>query len=209
MIWLVLSSVLVLVRCSGQAPELLFDRSPEQLISNKECGLNAMYLMLRMNGLSVSHEDVRCAVKVGSNGSSLAELKHGASRLGFDLGIYKCDLEQLRTFEKPIIVLIHDGGGRMVVEEREPGHYITLTKYDSVRKQIVGIDGSYGNIRKFSEFRFQKKWTGYVLKLKKTESTHLNEKVFVAVSLLFWTVAFWLAGPKTNKGAHLKRAQAG
>ena len=176
----------------------------DEMVSNKECGLHALYLMLRLRNYDISHEAFRAAVQVGENGSSLADLQRAAQKLGVETGVYHCELDELmKHCDQPVVVLIHNYGAGLIDDALarsrvEVGHYITILGRDEKTGLIVGIDGSEGRVRRFAESRFLDMWTGYVL-LPRQISWWSKWKWVIAGNLACWTALLLLLGKSMNK----------
>src|SRR4051812_43747273 len=51
----------------------------------KECGVNCLYVLMRMRGVEVSHQAVKSEVAMGERGATLAELGRVARLYGFPM----------------------------------------------------------------------------------------------------------------------------
>jgi hypothetical protein len=140
-----------------------------QVESTTRCGIHALYVLLRVLGHPVSYADVGSAVDVSERGTTLEQLRSAAISLGVDAGAYHCTLDDLREWNySGVLVLIHNLGADNVTQALsdgrvEVGHYITLVGYDSKNDRILGVDGSFATVRRFSRERFLDMWTGYAL----------------------------------------------
>lgn len=192
----------------GAAAEMPADRVLEsnaaELASYRartSCGMHCLYVMLRLGGYDISQSDIERAVPIEDRGSSLRQLQLAATNLGARTGIYRYRFEDLARvkFRGVIALLAPEAGERFpeisLAPEPITGHYITLIGYDPAAKHILGVDGSLGNVRRFSERRFREMWTGYVLVPITGEQDRTDHtRLLLALNIIAWIcLLLWCA----------------
>src|SRR5487761_1202409 len=121
------------------------------------CGVNALYVYLRLNKIDRRFADVVKATRATANGSSMLDLKDAAARLGLPSEVRQCSSSDLLSQTPPLIA-------RCSATTSSPsGHYVVITSYTTDARKLTYIDSvtSLENVRQLAVFA--KKWTGYVL----------------------------------------------
>jgi len=126
--------------------------------AQRECGLNSLYLMLRLTGHDVTFDQVREAVTVGPSGTSLLELRQAASRLGMRTAVQRCSMDELASLPKPVIAYFHSKDPE---PQGRPGHYVVVLRADAAGVEI--IDGNLAASFWYNAGHFEAEWSGHVL----------------------------------------------
>jgi hypothetical protein len=99
-----------------------------------DCGVASLAMIARSYGLDVSLEHLRAIIRVEANGTSLAELRRGAERLGLRSRAVRMDLARPGEIEVPAIVHLR------------AGHYVVL--YEARAEEVVIGDPATGIARR-------------------------------------------------------------
>jgi hypothetical protein len=128
--------------------------------AGRECGLNSLFLLLRLSGHHVTHEQVQAAVAVGPSGTSLLELQQAASRLGAKTLISRCSMAELLHRPKPVIAYFHL---KTPGTQDRTGHYVVVLGTDETGVEV--IDGTFATSFKYPASQFEAEWSGHILAL--------------------------------------------
>jgi hypothetical protein len=119
-----------------------------------KCGINVIYLLMRLNHKAVSYEGLEQGVPVSTEGTSLADMHHYTRSLGLTTRIVKTTPEKLGRYALPAIA-------HMEEELGNTGHYVIVTGLGPDGVELIDGTTAILMTRPMSEFR--KRWTGYVL----------------------------------------------
>jgi ABC-type bacteriocin/lantibiotic exporter with double-glycine peptidase domain len=76
--------------------------------SERMCGPNSLYGLLRLKGLEVSLDDVVRQASPGANGVSFAQLQHASGEFGIRCEVVRFNRNQLSSLNFPVIVHFAD-----------------------------------------------------------------------------------------------------
>jgi hypothetical protein len=124
------------------------------------CGPNALYLLLRLDGLPVTYRDVVRELGSDDKPMSIVELRDAAARLGLSTRIRHCTLEDLDRCTVPFIAHSKSDFGSVPDPDRQVGHFLVVLKVDDM---IHLIDGTTGEVREYPRRIFMNYWTGHLL----------------------------------------------
>ncbi|MCL2004611.1 MAG: cysteine peptidase family C39 domain-containing protein [Planctomycetaceae bacterium] len=155
--------------------------------------INALYLLLQINGLPCDYGKLEAELKSVSTTQSLSDIKKHARNWGLNLDVFRCATpDALERISIPF--LIHTGGGGdssdaewqgnfLLVIGRGHGHYMILNC------ATIGIS-------EISEESLRRYWSGYVLghsprtKLSFVQTpAFLSSMLGLAILLLYWSIA--------------------
>lgn len=122
-------------------------------MANK-CGINTIFLMMRLNHKAVSYEGLERGVPVSTEGTSLADMRRYMMSLGLATRIVKTTPEKLGRYALPAIAHLEEELG-------STGHYVIITGLGPDWVEL--IDGTSAFLVMQSMSKFQKRWTGYLL----------------------------------------------
>ncbi len=118
------------------------------------CGINALYMMLRLRGLNVDYRTVDSLLPVARDGTGLADLRRCSDSLGLRTVIVKATPRDLRGVLLPAIAHAEEEG-------KGTGHYVVLTAASTDGLEM--IDGTTAIVSVVPWEKFEKTWTGYLL----------------------------------------------
>lgn len=125
--------------------------------AGRECGLDSLFVLLRLSGHDVTYEQTRAAVPVGPMGSSLLELQQAASRLGAKTTLSRCSMAELMHRPKPVIAYLKQAAG----PEGGVGHFVVVVSADETGIEIA--DSAVATFLKYSPAEFEAEWSGHIL----------------------------------------------
>lgn len=132
----------------------------------KLCGPNSLYVLLRLMGRQVTHEEVLAEIPVGDNGCTLADLSQAATKFGLQHRVLQVSERDLRRLSPPF--LVHE----VVMTEGKPeeaaaGHFFVVTRFGS-DGEVYHIDATSGAYQCAFGDRFTGSFSGYVLVPERT-----------------------------------------
>ena len=114
------------------------------------CGPNCLYMLLSLQGKSVTYREVRDAVPVGPHGSTFEDLKRAADRFGLDGAVVRCGLDEVKPFLPAIVhVDVMDGGD---------GHFVLLL--GATDTTFYTVETANAEVVPLPRGIFLKNWTG-------------------------------------------------
>lgn len=126
------------------------------------CGVNSLFVFLRLWGHPVRGADVERVTPRGPRGTSMAELQNAARELGVETSLLECNLEDLGTrCPLPAIALFRPGGQAAAAPVEYPGHYVVVLAVDE--RTVTWIDGTVGVQLRKTRADFSGRWRGFVL----------------------------------------------
>jgi hypothetical protein len=131
---------------------------PRHMRAARECGLNSLYLLLRLCGHDVTFEQTREAVPIGPSGTSLLELQQAASRLGARTTMSRCSMAELVQVPKPVIAHLHP---EMPDSQADAGHFVVVVRAD--KDGVEAIDSTFAASFHYSVAHFESVWSGHIL----------------------------------------------
>lgn len=120
------------------------------------CGLNCLYVLLRLHGRRVSYDKLKNEVRTTQRGATLLELKTAAARHGLEMSILKVSPQNMDRVRYPVIALLGDGDGPDV-----KGHFVVV--YNNTEDTVEAIDGTTGSLNHISRGVFNRAFSGYIL----------------------------------------------
>lgn len=120
------------------------------------CGVNALYVYLRLHAVATRLHSVGRVTLSSPNGSSMLDLKQASDRLGLASKVVHCSASELPSMATPFIARC------LSPTKRQTGHYVVVTGRLA--------DGSFTYIDSITGFQnvqdrdaFQATWSGYAL----------------------------------------------
>jgi ABC-type bacteriocin/lantibiotic exporter with double-glycine peptidase domain len=140
---------------------------PVEWRHTKRCGINCLYVMLRMLGTQVRYENVVAEAHITDQGTTIAELVRLAANYGTSLQPVRATKDTIRRWPLPAIVHLQN--------QDLTTHYVLLLRASETG--YVVLDCNSGELREWGPGEFLDKWTGYVL-LQSDSSGHLFSPFF-------------------------------
>ncbi len=118
------------------------------------CGPNALFFMMRLNGVPVNHAELLKHLAPPKQGSSMAELQQAARQWGLATEILQTTPSGLDRLHVPFIA-------HLSLPPNDAGHYLLVlrTNEDSLKT----IDGTKGTLLTVRRETFLRHWSGHVL----------------------------------------------
>jgi hypothetical protein len=126
--------------------------------ASRECGLNSLFVLLRLSGHDVTYDQTREVVPVGPSGTSLLELHQAASRLGVKTAVYQCSMAELVRLPKPVIAYIRPPHPNLL---DRPGHYVVVLTADE--SGVEALDSTFAASYKYPTPMWEGEWSGHIL----------------------------------------------
>ncbi len=145
-------------------------------------GINALYLLLKLNGSTVSYSELEQACRSRQSRLNLVDLRTIASRFGLKAVIRRSNPEDLARMQRPVLTLFEDSvkGGRFVL-------LVGLGK-----DGCTYIDGATVRIQKITRDDFRRYWASVVLETTEDSSQwHIALGVGIPILALYWWVRCW------------------
>lgn len=121
------------------------------------CGVNALYVLLRVKGLAPDYRALRSSLLASQTATSLGDLRRCADGYGLPCASARSTPEGLRSLPKPLIAHMEVLDGRAA----SVGHFVVVLRCTA--DEVLCMDGTTGDIQSMSWRDFQRAWTGYVL----------------------------------------------
>ncbi len=147
------------------------------------CGANSVAMMLKLNGIDVSPQQLRESIPLGPHGASLLELKKAAEASGLPVEVVKATPDELQQFPLPLIAHVGDGPDA-------PGHFVLVCRMQD--GAIRAIDGTTGKLLTVAEPLFRRAYSGFALVAPKAAARADRAKRIVQVVVVLECLA--LAG---------------
>jgi hypothetical protein len=122
--------------------------------TQNRCGVNSLYVFLRLSGQSASYDDLLRRVPVGKSGTSMADLKRLVSADDIPCSVIRTTPENLPDQRLPAIAYVWNAS-------LNNGHFVVLTH--ASQKSVRFIDGTAGNASVETMNKFAKRWDGHLL----------------------------------------------
>lgn len=119
-----------------------------------DCGANALYLLLRLNGIACDRKALHGEVPVTGKGASMTDLTLAAARFGLSTDVVRILPEDLFKCG-PSIALITNK------ESDKVGHYIVVLRRNET--SLDYIDGTTGTRNTCDLGEFERAFSGYAL----------------------------------------------
>lgn len=150
----------------------------------RQCGVNALYLLARAHGHELDYATVVSATAVGPKGSSLAELRQAAERLGLDAFVGNGSPDDLAQADLPVVAHMDQVTG----DVEGVGHYVLVTGFDAKAGSVTMFDGASALFSTIPASEFRRTWSGYVLGLEADSSRAAEVAISAASLLLGWAI---------------------
>jgi hypothetical protein len=130
--------------------------SPEATVwrTAKKCGVNSLYVLLRMNHKPARYQEVEAALPVTPEGTNIADVRRCAASFGLSTKVIKASPEALGDCPLPAI-------GHIEEERGSTGHFVVITAVGPQGVEL--IDGTTALLSDLSLSDFRKRWSGYLL----------------------------------------------
>ncbi len=125
--------------------------------TEKTCGLNCLFVMLRLGGRTLSYPELYDRVLLSDQGVALADLRDQAGFFGLACSLAKTDPAHLEFVPTPFIAhteLLSPSG-------KSAGHYVLVLNVTS--EELTFMDGTTAVISTVNKNSFVERWTGYIL----------------------------------------------
>lgn len=137
------------------------------------CGVNSMYVFLRLQGVQVSHQEMEADLPVSARGSTLRDMREVARRHGVAARVVRATPEQLWRCELPAIAHM-EKDSTAGYDNQSRGHFVVVVGAD--RRVVRYIDGSSGIIQTKPAAEFLRQWSGLLL----IRESALSRSVYLA-----------------------------
>jgi len=152
--------------------------SPEDIWQTAPyCGVNCLYVFLRLNDLKVTQAELKKEVPTTLNGASMLDLQNAARHFGLETEVVAANPGELKSLRFPMIALLGASANRQVV-----GHYVVLC--NEIAQSIAAVDGTTGNLDRISKAIFNRDFSGYVLVKKRSAIVEVGRYEPTDVALL-------------------------
>lgn len=125
--------------------------------SGKVCGVNCLYLMLRLGGVAVDYGDLLEELLPDNSETSLTSMMRSARRHGLDCAMGKTDPEGLKAVSKPVVA----HGESFERSDSDVGHFVLVLK--TTDEGVSYVDGTTALMQSRSWRDFEREWSGYIL----------------------------------------------
>jgi ABC-type bacteriocin/lantibiotic exporter with double-glycine peptidase domain len=112
--------------------------------------------------MAVQYEQVASLTHIGKNGSTLADLRLGASQLGLAAVVKKGNLQDLEASSLPVVAHLEDSSGN----PERIGHFVLVMSINRSANTLTMFDGTSGTYSEVSVPEFFRQWSGYFLSTK-------------------------------------------
>jgi hypothetical protein len=165
------------------------------------CGINSLYVFIRLLGQPVSYDEILRDVPVREFGTSMAELKSFLSARKIACAIVRCTPDNLHRQPLPAIAYISVGG-------EEQGHFVVVCAVNG--KTLRLVDGTAGAVYTEAMESFVKHWDGHLL--VPVEEPRLASLLWAAVSisgivLVAQSIVGALLARRTKRGPRITQLQ--
>jgi hypothetical protein len=166
--------------------------------STRVCGVNCLYILLRISGKDVDYSQLCDSSLTDTKYNSLAELAESAQ--GYDLRVqcYQLSPDQLRRSPMPLIAHLD----QQSVKGQTRGHFILVLATSTNR--VTYVDGTTAQIKSVDWAKFQKEWSGSALVLI-PDNPLVTCQTFVVLNSL--VLALGVVVEKKIIGPMVKRAR--
>lgn len=151
-----------------------FAVSREPWQEGNACGANCLFVLLRLYGCAVTHEEVVSGLPRESRGSHLGALQDYAVSRGVRAEVCRATPAVLDRLPLPAIAHLGEGAN---------DHFVVLCAV--TERQVQVLDGTRGQLQWLDKGAFEHQWSGYMLLAQEpplVELWHLG----------IWALAGWL-----------------
>jgi TRAP-type C4-dicarboxylate transport system permease small subunit len=139
-----------------------------------KCPVNSLYIILRLYNRAVTYRDVEERLPVGSQGSSLVQLRDCAASFGLYARVVKGSPDSLNRCRLP--ALAHCD------EEKETGHYVVILSVGNDEVEL--IDGTTAMVQTLTASEFRKRWSGHLILFEQRQAWWSYLSIPVGLALL-------------------------
>jgi len=143
------------------------------------CGVNSVYVYLRLHSANISFAAVAQKTPVGPKGTSLHDASRVVNELGIPSAVYKVNDSQFTSLAPPFIA--HFGGSGKY------GHLVVVNRIDADVVHL--IDGTTGAPEQMTTAQFLHLWTGYIVARTPERQLLAYVAAFQSVILLLFLLA--------------------
>jgi len=167
----------------GSSSILASDESVE--MRRYRCGYNAVYILLRISGISCDYDDLKIDRNSGKEGNSVKELVDELTRCGLPSRALQCEHPtEIRMLSAPFIIYTNpDRSGKTI------GHFLVVTRVDT--ETINLIDGTTGEHKQYAIDRLGNIWDGWAI----TPATNQTKLRWIIGAVLATLGLITVAGP--------------
>jgi ABC-type bacteriocin/lantibiotic exporter with double-glycine peptidase domain len=132
---------------------------------SEKCGINSLYLMLRLRGQDVQYRDVENSLGWNPQGHSLSELQNTAANLAgqLELETVKGNYDFLQTVDLPVIAHFEEA-------LQAVGHFVVI--YAVNDRVVEYVDGTTAAPTKLERELFNDIWSGYLIVAKPSRQNY-------------------------------------
>lgn len=184
----VLSFVLGAASAPAAAP---IEGDPAKLIwrSERVCGVNCAYLLLKHNGVKADYRALEDEL-IHEDLTSLAEIKRTVRQHGLSAIIARTDRRGLAEVPKPLIAHLESVSGRGATN----GHFVLVTSTDD--QGVHCVDGTTAIPRDIPWPEFETDWSGHIVFIERGRTLQISMiAVFVALGLTLGALIRALVAP--------------
>jgi hypothetical protein len=146
------------------------------------CGVNSMYLALKLLHRQVSYDAIEERMPIKENGTRLTDMRNCAESFGIDAQIVHATPATLQKCWLPAVAHCEE-------EQHITGHYVVVVR--AAPDEVDIIDGTTGILHTVSMVEFGKEWSGYLLLLSPRPMT---QWLFQAAAACGGLIAFLVLG---------------
>jgi hypothetical protein len=161
--------------------------------SNRACGANCLYLVLRSKGVDADYSDVQHRL-VKKELSSLHDLREVARQYGVELVLCKLTPNGLRATPFPVILHLES----ILPTGVSRNHFIAVLGLEGKEgsENVAYMDGTTGEIVKKSKEKLLKDWTGFAAYVSRPPPSICSSFVgllggVVMGGAIAWTLVRW------------------
>ncbi len=153
---------LVLIATISAAAENASPKSPEPSVwrTVNRCPVNAMYMIMKLNGVDVDYAKLGDVLQVGEKGSNLTALQNCGRSFGLDAKVLKVTPEELPHHPLPAIAHLESEGPGT-------GHYVVVLAAGD--QGVEYLDGTTAITATVAKSVFDRQWSGYLVTFEKRE----------------------------------------
>lgn len=158
------------------------------------CGLNAVYVLLKMHECKVSYNELQSELPIAEDGITLRQMHDALRKRGLPARVVRGGFDQLSQVPLPAVAhLVVDRPTQFFARGR--GHFVTVVSVNLQGVQCV--DGTTGRLRTMPPAEFFREWSGYLLIVEPRgeRAAHLVILVFC----LCVAVGSWLVYANTGR----------
>ena len=155
--------------------------------SGLRCGPNALFMLLRLCNIDVEYSEVRDAMPLRDNGTSLQQIMETASRFGLQtVARRNVSPEDLKQNVLPVILHVESAPGR--IDEKARDHFVVVT-HEREGDYFYGIDTTNLTLTRYSVEAMARNMTGYALFVRHPASAEwlcYRAMQFVVIALVLY-----------------------